>query len=60
MPYWSICPTKSGCMTYDLNSTVGTWRDNEAVSGRSFLDGVHTLTVGSVGMDVAARADLLV
>lgn len=45
---------------YDLNSTVGTRRDSEPVSGRAFLDGVHSLTVGRVEMDVAARADLLV
>lgn len=45
---------------YDLGSTYGTRLDNEPVSGRSFLDGVHQVGIGSVAIQIAARADLLV
>lgn len=45
---------------YDLGSTCGTRLDNELVCGRAFLDGVHQVNIGSIVVEIAARADLLV
>lgn len=45
---------------YDLRSARGTKVDGEAVSGRRFLDGVHTITLGSRRFELGARTDLLV
>ena len=45
---------------YDLASTCGTRRGEELICGRSFLDGVHKISVGNIVLDVAAHSDLLV
>ncbi len=45
---------------YDLGSTRGIRVDDNAVSGRAFLDGVHRVMVGRLEVEVGARAGLLI
>ena len=45
---------------YDLSSKFGVFVDGTLVRGKAYLDGVHTLTIGSTDLRISASAGLLV
>jgi pSer/pThr/pTyr-binding forkhead associated (FHA) protein len=45
---------------YDLSSKFGLFVDGTLVRGKAYLDGVHTLTIGSTDLRISSRAGLLV
>ena len=45
---------------YDLGSVVGTSVDGERICGKTFLDGVHTVDIGTRKIRVATDKGLLI
>jgi Protein kinase domain/FHA domain len=45
---------------YDLGSTFGVFVDSNRVTGKAWLDGVHTIRGGDVEMTVSSSKDLLI
>lgn len=45
---------------YDLGSVAGVSVDGEPVRGKAFLDGVHTVDIGSRKIRIATKESLLI
>ena len=45
---------------YDLGSAYGTRCDGKALSGRTFLDGVHRVDIDRISLEIGAHADFLI
>jgi hypothetical protein len=45
---------------YDLASKFGVEVDGGLIRGKTYLDGVHTITVGNTDLRISSKAGLLV